>query len=37
MIQDILIGMSAVLLITVILLAGSIWFDEKDWKKDNRR
>lgn len=37
MIQDVLIGLSAVLLVTVILLAGSIWFDENDWKKDNRR
>lgn len=26
-----------VLAVTIVLLAGSIWFDEKDWRNGKRR
>ncbi len=32
MISDILIGLTTVLFITLVLLIGSLIFDEKDWK-----
>lgn len=32
MIQDILLGLCAVLFVVLVLLIGSIYFDEKDWK-----
>ena len=32
MIQDILIGLSTILFIVLILLIGSIWFDNNDWE-----
>ena len=32
MIQDILIGLTTVLFITIVLLIGSLIFDENDWK-----
>jgi len=32
MIQDILLGLCAVLFVVLVLLLGSIYFDEKDWK-----
>ncbi len=32
MISDILIGLTTVLFITIVLLIGSLIFDEKDWK-----
>lgn len=35
MIQDILIVLTAVLFVVLVLLVGSIWFSEDDWK--NRR
>jgi hypothetical protein len=31
-ISNILIGLSTALFITLVLLIGSIFFDEKDWK-----
>lgn len=35
MIQDILIALTTILFIVIILLLGSILFDEADWKKKN--
>lgn len=32
MIQDILIGLTTVLFITLVLLIGALIFDENDWK-----
>jgi hypothetical protein len=32
MISNILIGLSTALFITLVLLIGSIFFDDKDWK-----
>lgn len=32
MIQSILIGLCTVLFVVLVLLVGSIMFDEKDWK-----
>ena len=32
MISNILIGLTTALFITLVLLIGSIFFDEKDWK-----
>lgn len=35
MVQNILIALSVVLVIVIVLLIGSIIFDENDWKKKN--
>lgn len=32
MISNILIGLTTALFITLVLLIGSLFFDEKDWK-----
>lgn len=37
MIQDVLIGLTTALFIVLLLLVGSIWFDDEDWRKDNRK
>lgn len=28
--------LAATLIIVLLLLAGSIWFDDEDWRKDNK-
>lgn len=33
MIQDILIMLTTVLFVVLILLVGSIWFSDDDWKR----
>lgn len=33
MVQNILIMLTAVLFVVIVLLVGSIWFSEDDWKK----
>lgn len=35
MVQDILIMLTTVLFVVLVLLVGSLWFSEDDWK--NRR